>query len=468
LQDQSTERPFGYREKNKMQERIIWGARAAALKFVVCATFFVQDSAHAESAVVGNAVVVIGQACVQRAQTNCAPLAKGATVAQGDTVETGADGYVYITTVDHGFVSVRPDSSLTFERYEYDPADPRKTVIKLSLHKGVVREISGTGAQAARDHYRMNTPVAALGVRGTDFTVFTDANVTRADVRSGGIVMTPLGAGCAPTGTGPCEGSAAAQLFAGQSNQILQVYRGSARPVVVDAGLSPLMSGQAATVLKNEENSARAATSPPSVNPGVAPAELTFPLAPVTPPAPPVSAPTPTPAPAQQPEAQQIFWGRFAPLASIDANTTLTALVQQGSDQIALMAPFAMTRTTQTDMVMPAYGTFTFGLQASEAYVVSTSTGAAVAAQISNPMLSINFGASTFSTSLNLSANGTSYGISGQGSVTSDGKLVSDLGSSTAVISGALAGKNATQAGYLFQQSLDGKNTAIGATQWSR
>jgi hypothetical protein len=459
-----------------MQERINWGTRAAALQFIACATLLLQNSAHAESAVVGNAVVVIGQACVQGAQTNCAPLAKGATIAPGDTVETGADGYIYITTVDHGFVSVRPDSSLTFERYEYDPADPRKTVIKLSLHKGVVREISGTGAQAARDHYRMNTPVAALGVRGTDFTVFTDANVTRADVRSGGIVMTPLGAGCAPTGTGPCEGSAAAQLFAGQSNQILLVYRGSARPVVVDdASLSPLMSGQAAAVLKNEENSARAATSPPSVNPGVAPAELTFPLAPVTPSVPvpeptpnPTPTPTPTPVPAQQPEVQQIFWGRFAPLASIDANTTLTALVQQGGDQVALLAPFAMTRTMQTDMEMPTHGTFAFGLQAYEAYVVSTSTGAAVAAQISNPKLSIDFGTSTFSTSLKLSANGKSYGISGQGSVTSDGKLVSDFGSSAAFISGALAGKNATQAGYLFQQSLGGKNTAIGATQWSR
>lgn len=455
-----------------MQVRTMWGARGIALQLAVCAFFFLQDSAQAESAIVGNAVLVIGQACVQRTQTNCAPVTKGATVAEGDTVETGADGYVYITTVDHGFVSVRPDSSLTFERYEYDPADPRKTVIKLSLHKGVVREISGTGAQAARDHYRMNTPVAALGVRGTDFTVFTDANVTRADVRSGGIVMTPLGAGCTAGGAGPCEGTAAAQLFAGQSDRFLQVYRGNARPVVVDASLAPLMPEQAASALKSEENSARAVTTQPAVNPGVAPAELTFPLAPAAPvvpvPDPVPVGPTPPPVSTPQPEAQQIFWGRFAPLASLDANTTLAALVQQGGDQVALMGSFAMTRTAQTDMVMPAYGTFTFGLQAYEAYVVSTSTGAAVAAQISNPTLSIDFGASTFRTSLNLSANGSSYGISGQGSVTSDGKLVSDYGASPAFIRGALAGKNATQAGYLFMQSLDGKNTAIGATQWSR
>lgn len=46
-----------------------------------------------------------------------------------------------------------------------------------------------------RKHYRMNTPVAALGGRGTDFSVLTDANVTLAVVRGGGIVMTPFGGG---------------------------------------------------------------------------------------------------------------------------------------------------------------------------------------------------------------------------------------------------------------------------------
>ncbi|MFL9961766.1 FecR family protein [Paraburkholderia sediminicola] len=421
----------------------------------------------------GNAVVVIGQACAQHAQTSCASLARGAAITEGDTVQTGADGYVYITTVDHGFISVRPDSSFTFERYEYDPADPQKTVIKLSLHKGVVREISGTGAQAARDHYRMNTPVAALGVRGTDFTVFTDANMTRADVRSGGIVMTPLGASCAETGTGPCEGPSAAQLFAGQRNAVLQVYRGSARPVVVDSALPGLMPERTTAALQSEENSARTATTQPPVNPGVAPAELNFPLtAPVAPPPAPAPVPVapppaPAPAPVQPPESQQIFWGRFTPLASAQADTTLAALLQQGSDQVGLFAPFAMTRTPQTDMVMPAYGIFTFGLQASSAYVMNATTGAATQAQISNPFLSIDFGAGTFQTKLNLSANGTSYGISAQGRVGPDGTLHSDYGW-PATIQGALAGKNATQAGYLFLQALDGKNTAVGATLWSR
>lgn len=457
-----------------MHKRMMRRPAGAALQFVA-GIFFQHAGAHAEPATLGQAAVVIGQACAQHARADCMPLTRGAAIAEGDTVQTGADGYVYITTVDHGFISVRPDSSLTFERYQYDPANPPGTVIKLSLHKGEVREISGTGAQAARGHYRMNTPVAALGVRGTDFTVVTDTNVTRADVRSGGIVMTPLSANCAPTGVGPCEGPAAAQLFAGKPNAMLEVYRGSARPVVIDSPLPGLMPEQGAAVLKSEENSARAATATTQVNPGVAPAELNFPL---TAPVAPTSTPTPTspptpvnpvpvPVPAPTPESQQIFWGRFASLASAQPDTTLAALLQQGSEQVGLLGPFAMTRTTQTDMVMPAYGTFNFNLQASSAYVMNPVTGAATQAQISNPLLSIDFGAGTFQTSLTLSANGASYAISAQGGVSSDGKLRSDY-TSQAAVQGTLAGKNATQAGYLFLQSLDGKNTAVGATQWSR
>ncbi|MGF7136348.1 hypothetical protein P3T40_007860 [Paraburkholderia sp. EB58] len=457
--------------------RSMTGGLAAVTLSVICSCAFAQN-APAGPTVIGNAVVVVGHASLEEAHRH-APLARGDAIAQGSTIETGADGYVYITTVDQGFISVRPNSSLTVERYEYDPTAPERTVIKLVLHKGIVREISGKGAQAAREHYRMNTPVAALGVRGTDFSVFTDSNVTRAEVRSGGIVMTPLGEGCAATGIGPCETPAAVQLFATQRNALLQLNRGSARPIVIEAKHSQLVPDPAAQAQKNEDNTARAAAasaaSTPAaqapVDPGVAPVELTFPLSPPassTPPATSTSPSQPT-QPAQPPETQQIFWGRFEPLASAPATTTITALVQQGSEQVGTAGPYAMTRTPQPDMVMPASGSIKFTLQFAEAYVINSTTGQASAATISNPMLCITFGANTFTTSLTATANGVNYAIKGQGAiqVNTNGKLASDY-TSQAIIAGALAGKNATQAGYVFSQSFNGKNTVVGATLWSR
>jgi hypothetical protein len=424
-----------------------------------------QSVAHGADLAIGHAVVVVGRACIRTGSHDCVELTQGAAIMQGDTVETTADGYVYMTTVDKGFISVRPNSSLTVDRYEYDSAHPQNTVIKLSLHKGVVREISGVGARAARDKYRMNTPVAALGIRGTDFSVFTNADVTRAEVRSGGIVMAPIGSGCSATGLGPCEGPISTELFARQGNALLQLYRGSARPDLIEAPQPQLMPDQVVPRLKNEDNAAHAAAIQSSMNPAIAPEQLAFQLQPAQP-----AQPTPPPPPpAIQPEAQQIFWGRFAPLASLPATTTLDALLRMGSEQIGVIAPsLAMTRTPQAQMVMPAYGSFSFGLQApSEAYVANSLTGAVDQAQISNAALSIDFSARTFKTSLSLSANGSTYAISGYGGVDSGGRLVSEW-VSPMQIKGGLAGKNATQAGYLFWSSLNDHETASGATLWSR
>ncbi|MBP0595355.1 FecR domain-containing protein [Paraburkholderia sp. LEh10] len=421
--------------------------------------------------IVGHAVAVVGNARILSARHR-APIARDGAISEGDTIETGGDGYVYIATVDHGFISVRPDSSLTFERFQYDASAPKQSVIKLVLHKGTMREISGEGAQAARDHYRLNTPVAALGVRGTDFSVFTTGDTTRADVRSGGIVMTPLGGSCLSSGNGPCEGPAAAQLFADQRDAMLQVERGSTRPLLLENRLAAV-SPQGVATQKNEDNAAHSVTGQTQGDVGVAPLELQFmntipaqtPQAPPAPPAP--DAPAPPPAPPPKPEAQQIFWGRFAALASQPADTSLDKLLKQGSEQIDINMLFAMTRTPQTDMVMPVQGVFGFGLQSSAAYLVNASTGAAVPGAISNASLTIDFGKRAFATQLDLSANNGTYAIKGRGAVLDDGRLTSDYGS-PASIHGALAGKTATQAGYLFLQSIDAKTSAIGATQWAR
>ena len=442
--------------------------RVVALALSVACTTALAQGTEKMDGIVGHAVAVVGNARILSAR-HSAPIARDGAISQGDTIETGADGYVYIATVDHGFISVRPDSSLTFERFQYDASAPKQSIIKLVLHKGTMREISGEGAQAARDHYRLNTPVAALGVRGTDFSVFTTADTTRADVRSGGIVMAPLLGSCLSSGNGPCEGPAAAQLFADQRDTMLQVDRGSARPLLLENRL-PEVSPQGAATQNNEDNAARSATGQTHGDVGVAPLELQFtntipaqtPKAPPAPPAP--DAPPPTP---PKPEAKQIFWGRFAALASQPADTSLDALLKRGSEQVNINMLFAMTRTPQTDMVMPVQGVFGFGLQSSAAYLVNASTGAALPGTISNSSLTIDFGKRAFATQFDLRANSSTFSIVGRGAVLDDGKLTSDYGS-PASIHGALAGKTATQAGYLFLQNIDSKTTAVGATQWAR
>jgi hypothetical protein len=257
---------------------------------------------------------------------------------------------------------------------------------------------------------------------------------------------------------------------------MLQVDRGSTHPLLVENRL-PVISPQGAATQKSEDNAARSATGQTQGGVGVAPLELEFMHAipeqtphSVTPA--PVPAPDPTPAPSvpaqpPKPEAQQVFWGRFAPLASQPADTTLDALLQQGSQRVDINMLFAMTRTPQPDMVMPVQGVFQFGLQKSAAYLVNATAGTAVPGTISNASLSIDFGKRAFTTRLDLNASESMHSIVGRGAIGNDGILTSDYGS-PASIHGALAGKTATQAGYLFLQSIDSKTMAVGATQWAR
>ncbi len=151
-------------------------------------------------------------------------------VREGDVIATGADGYVYVKTIDSGFLILRPNSKARIAAYHVDNQDPSKTNVKLELLEGVARNISGQAVKQARQNFRFNTPVAAIGVRGTDFTVQTDQLESRVTVISGGVVVSGFGGACTPEGHGPCEGPASRELFAGQVDQLLQIQKGQSAP----------------------------------------------------------------------------------------------------------------------------------------------------------------------------------------------------------------------------------------------
>jgi hypothetical protein len=129
-------------------------------------------------------------------------------VREGQELSTGKDGYVYLKTADDGLLILRPASRARIVAYHVDRQVPSNTHVKLELLSGVARSVSGTAVKQARQNFRFNTPVAAIGVRGTDFTVFTDQESSSVTVLSGAIVVSGFGGACLPTGGGPCEHTA--------------------------------------------------------------------------------------------------------------------------------------------------------------------------------------------------------------------------------------------------------------------
>jgi len=202
-------------------------------QLLLLASLLCASVAHASSgAVVGEVTTLIGRASATGSEGSARKLARGAPVHAGDRLETEAGGHVHIRFIDGGLVSVRPLSRLHIE--DYSRADNvRQGAIKFNLEHGVVRSVTGAWGEADRERFRLNTPVVAIGIKGTDFVVKANAAKTQAAVVSGAIVMTPL-SHCAAA-LGACNGQETVQLSAEMSGQMLEFdkYHGHAIPRLV-------------------------------------------------------------------------------------------------------------------------------------------------------------------------------------------------------------------------------------------
>ncbi len=436
-------------------------------------------TAHAGEA--GRIVFVSGEA-----KSDGQAIQQGQAVAEGVELETGKDGYVYIKTIDNGFFILRPGSRARIVAYHIDENNPANTRIKFELLNGVARSVSGEAVKKARQNFRFNTPVAAIGVRGTDFTVFTDQETSRVTVISGGIVVSGFAGACGPEGSGPCEGGVSHELTANQVGQLLQVKRGQPAPQLLNGNVMP--QDVQAPQRADEPKPAGASTSSPSPAPADAvsldaqknasvvvrvtppPPVPSVPPPVITPP-PVVQVPPPAVEPSTPPEAQrQIVWGRWQSILDQPAMIDLAKERQRGSEQISLMGPYALFRTKGAALQLPETGVVSFTLQQSEAQVFNDSTKKVNFASIENAQLQFDFGKKNFNTNFDLLTQGDRFKLQAKGDLARDGRFFGDgqfRAGNNINLDGVL-GPNGGTAAYLFQGRLDDKRVVTGAAFWGR
>ena len=486
-------------------------------QLLVCMALMLGGWGAACAQAVGTVVQAVGNARIAGQPANL-----GNVVQAGQPLTTGEASYLYIKTTDGGFLILRPGSTAQVIAYQVDAANPANSQFKLELSQGVARSISGSAVKNARQSFRFNTPVAAIGVRGTDFTVYTDDQTTRVSVLTGGVVVSGFGGGCLPQGNGPCEGANKRELFAGQAGQILQVLRGQASPQILNA--SPLAPDLTAPPRPDEPpKPVASATAPVSLSVPAPIAALPLASAPLEPnlaqvklvaldistprvtatntvpvvaPLPvavvvtqtvPAEVPLPVPVAVVQPVpvvvvqpapvvvvpptplVPALVWGRWQALADSPATTDLAAIMSAGR-LVGANSYYALARSTGTPWESPASGGVSFSLDSAQALVRTDGTGATAAAAVQNASLSVNFAASSFATRLDLLAQNKTTTLTAEGSVGKDGLFGNGTQfapGSSMMVQGALASHGAgTRAAYLFQSRLDGATTAYGVTSW--
>lgn len=433
----------------------------------------------AQSAEAGKIIFVAGKASLADQ-----PAVDGAPVQEGQMLSTGADGFLYIKTVDNGLFILRPNTRARIAAYQVDAQKPANTRVKFELLSGVARSKSGDAVKKARQNFRFNTPVAAIGVRGTDFTVFTDNETSRVAVLSGAIVMSGFGGACMPGGAGPCEGDASRELSAAQRGLLLQVQRGQTAPQLLQG--SPLSPDQVSPPRADEPLAQGSGTGGGAGTAGQPnlDAQKTADLGkavvdkptPSQPSLPPVVTPTPVP-PVQIPIVlpdRDIVWGRWRVVAGLPPNFNLA----QASDQyerLAIDGNYALLRTLGSDtFVAPNNGSIGFQLKASEAFIYTDygpTFRVETPATVSNGTLTVNFGDKSFATSFDLTSGTEKFKMQGGGMVKTDGQLdggVVNNQNGLLNLQGLLSKQNGGSAAYIFDSRLDEKRTVNGVTYWQQ
>jgi hypothetical protein len=128
--------------------------------------------ATAAVADIGSVFDLKGTAVIKRGKETIA-VANGTPVEINDKVET-KNGVVNIRFKDDTTVKVTENSSLVIDDFVYDPKNAAGGKLGLKAASGTVRYVSGNIAHNNPNSVKINTPTAAIAVRGTDFVMAVD------------------------------------------------------------------------------------------------------------------------------------------------------------------------------------------------------------------------------------------------------------------------------------------------------
>lgn len=437
-----------------------------------CAIGVPAASAATEPAV-GQVSLLIGVARVIHIDGSSEPLRRGAPIQVGDRVETSANGHVHLRFIDNGAVSVRPDSVLEVQAYRYDADRPQSNEVRLKVEQGTSRSISGAATEADKNRFRLNTPIAAIGVRGTDFIVHTDAKGMRATVADGAIVVGAYGANCSAAGLGPCAGADSKLLSADMGRLMAEVRPGDrvARVVPIGNGSESSASGaeERVAALYAAEAAARSAAQQAADAKGFAQMRDTDRAA-----ADVLSIVLPTVANlnTRPDQTAQLVWGHWgiAPTTN-DGVSVPYAIARLGRDWTTASdskygALFRAVDPNNTDGLLHNNTDAKVDFRLSRATATFDAGGGRVeAANVDGGTLSLDFSKRTFATALALSSTtGGKAELRVAGDVAADGTFA--VRDTAQKVSGAVS-FDSKEVGYLFERSVIG-GLFRGKTLWGR
>lgn len=134
------------------------------------ACFMAASSAYA--AVAGHVQFVNGEVRITNPAGQTRIAQKGDAINEGDTLTSAQKASAQIKMQDGGFVAMRPDTQLKFDQFVFAGKEDGSEKSFFSLFKGGFRAVTGLIGRINKQNYKITTPAATIGIRGTDHETF--------------------------------------------------------------------------------------------------------------------------------------------------------------------------------------------------------------------------------------------------------------------------------------------------------
>lgn len=130
--------------------------------------------AQDESKVIGRIALLRGKASALDGNDRSRALHTGAAVYEQDQLQTGIKSFAVIAFNDRSRITMSPATAFKVEEHQYKPEEPSSNNAFLRFIRGGLRLVTGAIGRLNRESYRVNTPVATIGIRGTGFDLVCD------------------------------------------------------------------------------------------------------------------------------------------------------------------------------------------------------------------------------------------------------------------------------------------------------
>lgn len=121
---------------------------------------------NASLAASGTVILAKGVVTATDAAQTSRVLGKGAGIEEGDVINTANKSFAVIRMIDNTKLTLKPNTTIAIGAFNDKEGEEEACI---NLVKGGLRTVTGLIGQRKPESFNVDTPIASIGIRGTDF-----------------------------------------------------------------------------------------------------------------------------------------------------------------------------------------------------------------------------------------------------------------------------------------------------------